>query len=54
MYLARAKGKERCSDSERRNLFTDIKEKRPLIFYSEIKSEWVKEEHGAREGAGPL
>jgi hypothetical protein len=36
--------KERRNDTERQNLFTN-KEKRPLIFYSEMKQEWVREEH---------
>jgi hypothetical protein len=37
--------KARCNDIERRNLFVNIKEKRSLIFYSEIKQEWATEEY---------
>jgi hypothetical protein len=37
--------KERCNDMERQNLFANIKEKRSLIFYSEMKQEWAREEY---------
>jgi hypothetical protein len=37
--------KERCNDIEQQNLFANIKVKRSLIFYSEIKQEWVREEY---------
>jgi hypothetical protein len=37
--------KEICSDIERQNLFANIKEKRSLIIYSEMKQEWAREEH---------
>jgi hypothetical protein len=35
---------ESCSDKERQNLFENIREKTSLIFYSEMKLEWSKEE----------
>jgi hypothetical protein len=37
--------KERCNDIEQQNLFANIKEKRSLIFYSEMKQEWAREEY---------
>jgi hypothetical protein len=37
--------KERCNDIERQNLFSKIKEKSSLIFYSEMKQEWAREQH---------
>jgi hypothetical protein len=37
--------KERCSDIERQNLFANSKEKRPLIFYRDMKQEWAREEY---------
>jgi hypothetical protein len=37
--------KERCNDIERQNLFSKIKEKSSLIFYSEMKQEWAKEQY---------
>jgi hypothetical protein len=46
------KNKEKCNDIERQNLFANIKEKRSLIFYSEMKQEWAREEYivkGTRE-----
>jgi hypothetical protein len=37
--------KERCNNIERQNLFANINEKRSLIFYSEMKQEWAREEY---------
>jgi hypothetical protein len=37
--------KERCNDIERQNLFSEIKEKSSLIFYSEMKQEWAREKY---------
>jgi hypothetical protein len=37
--------KERCNDIERQNWFANIKQKRSLIFYSEMKQEWAREEY---------
>jgi hypothetical protein len=37
--------KESCNDIERQNLFAKIKEKRSLIFHSEMKQEWAREEY---------
>jgi hypothetical protein len=37
--------KEICNDIEQQNLFAKIKEKRSLIFYSEMKQEWAREEY---------
>jgi hypothetical protein len=37
--------KERYNDIERQNLFVNIKEKKSLIFYSEMKQEWAIEEY---------
>jgi hypothetical protein len=37
--------KERCNDIELQNLFAKIKEKRSLIFYSEMKQEWAREQY---------
>jgi hypothetical protein len=37
--------KARCNDIERQNLFSRIKEKRSLIFYSEMKQEWAREKY---------
>jgi hypothetical protein len=37
--------KERCNDIERENLFSKIKEKSSLIFYSEMKQEWTREQY---------
>jgi hypothetical protein len=37
--------KERCNDIERQNLFAKIKEKSSLIFYSEMKQEWAREQY---------
>jgi hypothetical protein len=37
--------KERCRDTERQNMFANIKEKRSLIFHSEMKQEWTREEY---------
>jgi hypothetical protein len=34
--------KERCNYIERQNLFSKIKEKSSLIFYSEMKQEWAR------------
>jgi hypothetical protein len=43
--FVKKKEEERCTDTERQNLFANIKEKRSLIFYSEMKQEWAREEH---------
>jgi hypothetical protein len=37
--------KERCNDIERQNLFSKIKEKSSLIFYSEMKQECAREQY---------
>jgi hypothetical protein len=37
--------KESCNDIERQNLFANIKVKRSLIFYSQMKQEWAREEY---------
>jgi hypothetical protein len=37
--------KEMCNDIERQNLYAKIKEKSSLIFYSEMKQEWAREEN---------
>jgi hypothetical protein len=37
--------KERCNDIERQNLSANIKEKKPLIFYTEMKQEWAREKY---------
>jgi hypothetical protein len=37
--------KERCNDIERQNLFSKTKEKSSLIFYSEMKQEWAREQY---------
>jgi hypothetical protein len=37
--------KERCNDIEHQNLFSKIKEKSSLIFYSEMKQEWAREKY---------
>jgi hypothetical protein len=37
--------KERCNDIEQQNLFAKIKDKSSLIFYSEMKQEWAREEY---------
>jgi hypothetical protein len=37
--------KERCNDIERQNLFSKIKEKISLIFYSDVKQEWAGEQY---------
>jgi hypothetical protein len=39
------KNKERCNDIERQNLFVNKKEKRSLIFYSEMKQERAREQY---------
>jgi hypothetical protein len=39
--------KERYNDIGQ-NLFANIKEKRTLIFYSEMKQEWAREEYIVR------
>jgi hypothetical protein len=37
--------KERCNNIERQNLFSKIKVKSSLIFYSEMKQEWAREKY---------
>jgi hypothetical protein len=37
--------KERCSDTKRQNLFANIREKRSLIFYYNMKLEWARKEY---------
>jgi hypothetical protein len=37
--------KETCNVIERQNLFAKILEKRSLIFYSEMKYEWARDEY---------
>jgi hypothetical protein len=37
--------KDRWNDIEWQNLFANIKVKRSLIFYSEMKQEWAREEY---------
>jgi hypothetical protein len=37
--------KEICNDIEHQNLFSKIKEKSSLIFYSEMKQEWAREQY---------
>jgi hypothetical protein len=37
--------KERCNDVEGQNLFANMRDSRPLILYSEMKTEWIEEEY---------
>jgi hypothetical protein len=37
------KKKETCSDVERQNLCTNMREKASLIFYCDMKFEWARE-----------
>jgi hypothetical protein len=36
---------DRCNDIEQQNLSANIKEKRSLISYSEVKQEWARQEY---------
>jgi hypothetical protein len=43
--IFKKKIKARCNNIERQNLFSKIKGKRSLIFYSEMKQEWAREQY---------